>query len=132
MFGLPRWAGTEELKEHHRQVDLAFYPISPEGMLLFVWPEPKDVTDAVKPATTFIPYGYMLVMRGMVTHAGGVQTPGGKLGNPRVHLYVEKEGGYALGGQTQNYYHSDGGELYRHPEGWEAEATKMIQSLNEK
>jgi hypothetical protein len=90
---LPNERKLGDLEERHRQEDLGFYPISPEGMLLFVWAKPTGTGGAVnKPELIHIPYGYMLVMRGTVTHAGGIMTPGSKFGNLRVHLYIKLVG----------------------------------------
>jgi hypothetical protein len=103
-------------EERHCLPDIAVYPISPEGMLLYVWPVASS-NSPVDPILLFIPYLHMLVMSGCVTHAGGVLTPSSTLGNPRIHLYINKEGGDPVGPVNKIYYHSqhDSGHLYPAP-----------------
>ena len=95
----------KQLSEHQKRINIAIYPISTEGSLLNIWREHVDVP--VEPVLVYIPYGYMLVASSHVTHGGGLLTPDSRLGNPRVHLFVHKDPGYATGLDFQSQYHCD-------------------------
>jgi hypothetical protein len=69
---------------------ICFMPMTKEGMVVTVWPEHSYDKDAnLIGKVVFIPYGYALLLREDVVHAGGLLTKtNNDSGNARLHFYV--------------------------------------------
>lgn len=93
---------TWEVLEDTKNLYLAFFPLSKDGMFLQVWPR-DDHADQVMGELVFIPRGHMLVLPASTIHGGGFRTtPSGEQGNLRFHLYFVR-GGKLPTHQTNKY-----------------------------
>lgn len=87
------------VKRYNQHVPyLGFMPVTPDGCYLQIWPDTRRFEDCCTRQGTilFLPMGTMLIMRGDMVHAGGIDSTlqchdkagGGGSGCPRVHLYI--------------------------------------------
>ena len=74
---------------------VVFFPISCEGMLIEIFPQHSNTPNVKHDGKAlYIPFGYALVIREDVVHAGGMlctKYNQGEYANPRVHYYVGYE-----------------------------------------
>lgn len=77
------------LDAYGKRLQLAFFPLTKEGMFLQVWKDPKIIDKRVEGTIVFIPHGKMLILPSDTIHGGGFRR--GLGGNLRFHLYIEVE-----------------------------------------
>lgn len=86
-------------------LQIAFFPLTKEGMFLQVWPRKDEPSiSQIDGQVIYIPYGRLLVLPAKTIHGGGFRTTQeGLTGNLRFHLYLSRENTQLPIHQTNKY-----------------------------
>lgn len=94
------------LEEHSQSLRIGFFPLTPDGMFLQVWPT-VDKAKAVEGQIIFIPHGKLLTVPASTIHGGGFRTTCHQAsttrGNLRFHLYIATHEATLPAHQTNKY-----------------------------
>lgn len=103
---------TWEILEKYSPNDLqlAFFPLTEEGMFLQVWPRNDDMSTmpTIPGQLIYIPHGKLLILPAHTIHGGGFRTTpnvnaSNKYGNLRFHLYIARNQAKLPEHQTNKY-----------------------------
>ena len=88
-----------------QNLQLGFFPLTKEGMLLQVWPRNDDKTQMVEGEVVFVPFGKLMLLPAKTIHGGGFRTTLDQKvdGNLRFHLYMARESTKLPTHQTNKY-----------------------------